>query len=137
MTPQQKIKHLILIRHAEFGGHPEGTEHARDLTAEAVDEQYATLVEDGEHWDAMNEVREGQAETDIKCDWSRHYESKSVAAQYLDGSWVGWTYWYGGGKHAEPEAIDWIPDAYDLNCTEEEKTVTVRTFARVEPEPAQ
>lgn len=132
MTPQQKIKHLILIRHEEFGGDPDLILFAKALEAAEVDTQYGALEENGEHWDAMNEVREGEAETDIKCDWSRHYESKSVAARYLDGSWVGWTYWYGGGKHGEPEGIDWIPDAYALDVIEEEKLVTVRTFSKQE-----
>ena len=130
MTPQQKIRHLIVIRHEEFGDDPDTIAFARALEANEVDEQYHALAENEEHWDAMNEVREGEAETDIECDWSRHYESKSVAAQYLDGSWVGWTYWFGGGKHGEPEGIDWIPDAYALDVTEEEKLVTVRTFTK-------
>jgi hypothetical protein len=82
--------------------------------------------------DARSEVRQGEMETDLPCPSSRHYESKSVAAKLPDGSWVGWTYWYGGGKHGEPEAIDWIDDAYNLNCTEEEKMVTVRIFAKAE-----
>ena len=47
-----------------------------------------------------------------------------------DGSWVGWTYWYGGGKHAEPEVMDWMGEAYPLDCVEEEKMVTVRTFTK-------
>lgn len=29
--------------------------------------------------------------------------------QAPDGTWVGWTYWYGGGKYAEPSAIPWTP----------------------------
>lgn len=132
MTPQQKIRHLILIRHEEFGGDPDLILFAKALEANEVDEQYSALEDNGEHWDAMNEVREGEAETGIECDWSRNYESKAVAAQYLDGSWVGWTYWFGGGKHGEPEGIDWIPDAYQLHVTEEEKMVTVRTFAKAD-----
>jgi hypothetical protein len=67
-------------------------------------------------------------ETHLSCPSSRHYESDAVAAKAPDGSWVGWTYWYGGGKHGEPEAIDWIEDAYDVICAEEEKLVVVRTF---------
>lgn len=102
------------------------------IDACVVDEVYDDLVEREEHWDAISETREGTVETNLECDWSRHYESKAVAAQYIDGSWVGWTYWYGGGKHGEPEAIDWMDSAYDLTCTEEEKTVIVRTFARTE-----
>lgn len=82
--------------------------------------------------DAESEIREGEVETNIPCDYSRHYESKSVAMQCVDGSWVGWTYWYGGGKHGEPEAIDWMEDAYYLDCVEEQKMVTVRQFSKVE-----
>jgi hypothetical protein len=40
--------------------------------------------------------------TDIPAPSSRHYEAKSVAKQMSDGTWVGWTFWYGGGKHGEP-----------------------------------
>lgn len=61
--------------------------------------------------------------TDLECETSRHYESEAVACQMLDGSWVGWTSWYGGGKHGEPESIPWIEDAYDLDCKEVVKTV--------------
>lgn len=80
----------------------------------------------------VDEFREGEVETNIEAPWSRNYESKSVAAQMSDGSWVGWTYWYGGGKHANPEEIEWMGDAYDLECVEEEKLVVVRTFTKKE-----
>ncbi|WP_244097750.1 hypothetical protein [Burkholderia anthina] len=50
-----------------------------------------------------------------------------MAAQAPDGSWVGWNYWYGGGKHGEPEAVEWIEDAYDVRVTGE-RTVIKRTF---------
>lgn len=123
MTPIQKLKHLILIRHAEMGG-----ENLLDITnADTIDGLYSVAEE---LWDAKSEVRGGEVVTDIPCDWSRHYESKSVAAKAPDGSWIGWTYWYGGGKHGEPKAIDWIEHAYDLTYTEEQKMVTVQTFAK-------
>tara|TARA_Y100000310_G_scaffold96388_1_gene94157 strand:+ start:70 stop:516 length:447 start_codon:yes stop_codon:yes gene_type:complete len=77
------------------------------------------------------EFRGGEALTDISSEYSRHYESKSVAAN-IDNQWVGWTYWYGGGKHGQPEEIEWMCDAYFLTCKEEVKTVTVRTFEKVE-----
>lgn len=130
MTPEQKIKHLILIRHEEFGDDPETLEFAKGLDASGVEDQFTALNENYELQDATEELRQGTVETGVPCDWSRHYESKSVAAQYLDGSWVGWTYWYGGGKHGEPESVDWMDSAYDLACAEEEKTVTVRTFSK-------
>lgn len=56
--------------------------------------------------------------------------SCATAAKMPDGSWVGWTYWYGGGKHGEPEAIDWMEDAYNVEVVEEIKMVTVQTFSR-------
>ena len=49
--------------------------------------------------DATEEVRcSGIPTLDIDCWGSRHYEAESVVAQVPDGSWVGWTYWTGGGK---------------------------------------
>lgn len=125
MTPEQKIKWAILLLVAEWGENcpPE-------ITPENVDGLYDALVAEDRHWDAMNEIRSGGIETGLECDFSRHYESDAVAKQMPDGSWVGWTYWYGGGKHAEPEVIDWMNSAYNLDCTEEEKMVTVRTFTK-------
>jgi len=128
MTPEQKIKHMILALVAEWSGEP-----LQGVTDDNIDQLYADC---DEKWDAINEIRGGQVETGLESPYSRHYESKSVAAKAPDGSWVGWTYWYGGGKHGEPEAIDWIEYAYDLTCAEEEKTVTVRTFAKATGENA-
>jgi len=125
MTPEQKIKHAILLRAVEM-------ENIKPIdapvTAENVDGLFDESDEGWELQDARNEMRSGQVETDIDCEWSRNYESKAVAAQMPDGSWVGWTYWFGGGKHGEPEAIGWMDAAYDLEVTEEEKMVLVRTF---------
>jgi hypothetical protein len=125
MTPQQKIKHLILLRHDALGM----GETSEPIDAENVDSLYEAL---DEPWDAINEVRDSGIETDLSCDnHSRHYECKSVAVPYVDGSWVGFPYWYGGGKHGEPEAIDWIRDAYDLTMTQREETRVVSIFERV------
>jgi len=128
VTPEQKIKHMVLAVTADWAG-----EDAPAFEAEIVDTLWERLVENDSHWDGMGEVRGGEAETGLPCEWSRHYESKAVAAQAADGSWVGWTYWYGGGKHGLPEEVDWMDSAYDLTCVEEEKVVTVRTFALSPP----
>ena len=125
MTPEQKIKHAIINRSAEWND-----EKPPVININNVDDTYENLVEKDEHWDALYEMREGQVETCIPSESSRHYESKSVAMQAPDGTWVGWTYWYGGGKHAEPDAIDWMDVAYDLDCKEEEKVVVVREFTK-------
>lgn len=125
MTPTQKIKATIIVRSANDYG-SKRPENIQELTGEQIDEFY----ELGEYQDAEQDFRTGYQETEIPCDYSRHYETKSVAAKMFDGSWVGWTYWYGGGKHGNSEEIDWMEDSYDLDCEEEEKLVIVRTFSK-------
>lgn len=125
MTPEQKLKWAILEKAAEH--------EKKDppvVTAENVDELYDALVDEDGHLDPKEEIRCSGEETGLPCQLSRHYESDAVAAKMPDGSWVGWTYWYGGGKHGEPEAIDWMDTAYFVDCKEEEKLMTVRTFAK-------
>lgn len=125
MTPEQKVKWLILQVAARFN-----KTNAPEYPCENVDQLYDSLVANDEHWDAKSEVRCSGIETGLECDYSRHYESSAVAMQMPDGSWVGWTYFYGGGKHSEPSAIEWMEHAYDVTCTEEEKVVVVRTFSK-------
>lgn len=61
---------------------------------------------------------------------SRHYDDTFVVKQIND-VWVGWTYWTCGGKHGEPESIDWISDAEFVKVQSEEVvTVVKRTFMR-------
>lgn len=117
MSPEQYIKKGILDLAREW----------KDGNKNLSEEE---LKESGDWCDAYREFREGQVETpEIETEWSRHYESKAVAAQ-IDGVWVGWTYWYGGGKHGEPQEIEWMENSYFLDCVEEEKLVTVRTFKK-------
>lgn len=125
MTPEQKIKWLILAKVAAWEKKP-APEYPRDN----IDELYNNALEWDITCDARNAVRYGEVETKLECDWSRHYESEAVATKMPDGSWVGWTRWEGGGKHGEPEAMPWMEDAYDLDCKEEEKLVVVRTFKK-------
>lgn len=126
MTPQQKIKWLVCSLNARQKKLPQ-----LDYPVSDIDKLYDVLVEKDLHWDALSELRYGTIETDIECESSRHYESKSVAAQLPDGSWVGWTYWYGGGKHARPEEIDWVGEAYNLNCAETEIVTIKRKFTKI------
>jgi len=136
MTPENKIRREMLLQYKD-SGEVEDSDLAvllqTDLSSdELVDEAYDLFIQQNDHWDIKSEFREGQVETNIPADYSRHYEAKSVAAKMSDGSWVGWTYWYGGGKHGDPESIDWICDAYDLTCVEEEKLIVVQTFTKIE-----
>jgi len=129
MTPEQKIKREILLDAIK---HNEEFSWKGSLTAENIDEVYETVFGDSDaKGECEDEFREKGIETDILSDYSRNYESKSVAYQLNDGTWVGWTFWYGGGKYGEPESIEWMSDAYELTCVETEKLVTVREFTKV------
>lgn len=134
LTAPEKIKLYVMCQ-------------SEDITQEIVDEyiegyldtfvEFPTVSEIFDDFsgnyniqDHLSNFRTGGTETNLPCEYSRHYESESVAAQVLDGSWVGWTYWFGGGKHGEPEAIEWLEYAYRLDCEEEEQIVIVRTFSK-------
>ncbi len=127
MTPQQKLKHAILLKAADL----DDITLCEAVTTDNVDRLYEQKDLNGELQDARNEIRCCGEKTSLKCDWSRHYESEATAARMPDGTWVGWTYWYGGGKHSEPEEVEWIEDAYDLTMEEKQVTVTRRTFTKV------
>lgn len=129
MTPEQKIKWSIINKVCSWKG-SEPPEVNDENVNEIWDEMRHETHED-ECYDAMCEIREGDVETNINPECSRYYESKSVAALMPDNTWVGWTYWYGGGKHACPEEVCWIDSSYDLNCVEYEKTVTIKEFPKV------
>lgn len=134
LSAEYKLKQFAYSR--SFPGHKLDTkqdieefEHQveeSDFDGDEMDE-----ISEDDLRDALSELRDNyDEETVIPCDYSRNYESKSVAKKMKDGTWIGWTFWYGGGKHGEPEAIDWIEHAYYLDCNEEEKVVTVRTFTK-------
>jgi len=98
-----------------------------------IEEVFDYIHEEYGFEDVIQTVRYSGERTGVKCDkFSRCYECEEVAAQMLDGSWVGWTFWHGGGKHGNPEEVPWIEDAYDLDVSEEEKVVIVRTFTKSE-----
>lgn len=124
MTPVQKLKYAILDLHHiwEHGG-----PILYNMTGNEIDEAW-DMADD--LTDAMNEIRSGGFDTGLETESSRHYENTASAVQCPTGEWVGYTYWYGGGKHGNPEEIDWIEYAYDIECVSEQKLVTVNTFTR-------
>lgn len=69
-------------------------------------------------------------ETRLECPSSRHYEAKSVA-RLVEGIWIGWTFWFGGGKYGEPSAMEWLNDAYFLHITNT-RLVEVHDFEKIE-----
>jgi len=124
MTPEQMIKCHILneaISNDDLIWY-------EDISANNVDLVWDHFVDSDLHWDYISDYRHGTP-TDLPTQFSRHYEAKEVATKFGD-RWIGWTYWYGGGKYGEPESIDWMGSAYFLECVEETKVVTVRTFSK-------
>ena len=76
-------------------------------------------IHDDVTYEEMYEMREeGKPSNILTKHCSRHYEVDEVYYQVKTGEFVGWSYWHGGGKHAEPEAIDWISDSYILEVAE-------------------
>lgn len=128
LTAEQRIKRQILI---------DADLHAKDgvrieITADNVDELFEGAKGDdgyGLQDDICAFRCSGTDTPEIPTPHSRHYEADSVARKLDDGTWVGWIYWHGGGKHGEPGAIDWMGSAYELDVQEEEKLVVVRTFS--------
>jgi hypothetical protein len=134
MTPEYVLKSAMLDELANceeltsiIKG-PFDTEEKIDAAFEAIeDADFEDLVADAE-----SELRDSYThETDLPCEDCRHYESMSVARKFGD-RWVGWTYWYGGGKHGEPESVEWMEDAYFVDVKEE--TRVVLSFSKVEDE---
>ena len=98
-----------------------------DFVSEYVDKEdyeniwYDIKSEFDEAYEVEYEMRNG---VEIKLPpktSSRHYEI-DVHAMKVDGVWGAWDFYYGGGKHGEPEAFDWISNARIVEC--EEKIVT-------------
>lgn len=128
MTPEQRIKRHILLEAIDLN---DDLNWDGEITEENVDEAYeSVLVDTDSHWDFEREFRESGEDTGLPSQYSRHLEAKEVARQLSDGAWVGWTYWYGGGKFAEPEAVEWMEYAYYVEVSQETRVVNV--FKKVE-----
>lgn len=123
MTPSQKIKYAIIKLDYEWT-----EEQLPEITKDNIDDIYY----DGDFYEAADEIRRSGVETGLpKREYSRHYETEEVAIKTPDGSWVGFTFWHGGGKHGNTEEIEWIKYAYDVNCKEEVQTVIVQKFSKL------
>lgn len=128
LKPENAIRREILLQAERNGDIKLGSVE----TDEAVNTFYDLLMQKDLHYEYESEFREGAVETEVPCDSCRHYESKSVAMKTGNGIWIGWTYWYGGGKYGEPGAIPWMEEAYYLDCEETRQMVTVRKFTKKE-----
>jgi hypothetical protein len=131
MTPEQILKAAILEQVAQWIS-DEGDIEIPLSGPFDTDEKINAAFEVIEKYGLDDEISEAESnlrgsythETGIKCQSSRHYESKAVARQFGD-KWVGWTYWYGGGKHGEPGSVEWMEHAYFVEAKEETQVVLV------------
>lgn len=127
LTPTQLIKKAILKTVPGFFKDFECPNAL--LTGEDIEAAWEYGEENDYLQDATQEFRSGQVEADgVDVGWSRHCEIKPVAAQ-IDGVWVCWGFEYGGGRHFE-ESGNWLYDAFFVECIEEERLVTIRTFKK-------
>ena len=130
MTPKQKIRWLILAKMAEWEG-----KELPPYPDEHIDDKWDMLEDDlGDYYHDLSDetevIRSGEIRTGIEGFSVGNYESNGVAHQLPDGSWVGWPYFYGGGKNGSPEEVEWMEYAYDVNCVKEVRVVKV--FRRIE-----
>jgi len=123
MKAETKLKYAILDLAAIWNDEILSKTLTEEEVEELWDETYYIT-------DAINEIRGCGTPTGLDAPHSRHYESQAVGIECPTGEWVGYTYWYGGGKHGNPEEIDWIEHAYDITCVEEQKMMTVQTFSK-------
>ena len=104
------------------------------LDSEYSEDLWHALSESGYLYDAEDEFRNGGQPSGLATRYDcRHYENEEHAYLLDTGEWVGFTYWYGGGKHGEPGAVEWMEGAYFLDVREETRVVSVfskrdRTF---------
>lgn len=136
MTAQQQLKKRILQRAVTMG--LVSIDRATlDNNGAHIDALFDLHSQDHQLQDAINEIRYGVEHTNLpdRTPYMRgldNYEKQSVAALMDDGTWVGWTYWYGGGKFAEPSAIPWLEYAYLVTMEEKDVIVKQRTFTVIE-----
>ena len=129
MKPINKIKKTIILKVIadEYDDSIESLPMETDEDVEYLYEVFHGL----DSYGYEEEFRQGEYKTKLKTSsFSRCYESTEVASKMFDGTLVGWTYWYGGGKHGDPSSIDWMYDSYEV--TSEPKVVTIDVFTRVE-----
>ena len=115
LTAQQKLKLWIMRADPEIAVEMEATIPDHPTNGE-VDLLWG-IMEDAVS-DLVSNLSDAGEATGLPCGRSRHYETESMARQMDDESWVGWTRYYGGGKHGEPWSVDWISGAYDVEMTE-------------------
>lgn len=103
-------------------------------TEEEIEAAYQQMRKDiGFDW--MQDVMSGHFETGLPVEskmYSRYCETKMVGIETMDKNFIGFPRYFGGGKHFDE--YSWYDTSVDfaeyLDCKEEQKLVTVRTFSK-------
>lgn len=115
LTPQQALMLYILQN------------NSIDADENTSPEDIEDLFDDQDYHDDLFQLRFSGEITNLPAPPSRHYETEQVAIETPVG-WVSWTYWCGGGKHGNPEEIEWFEDAFFVDVEEKEVIKIERTF---------
>lgn len=127
MNAQQLLRKAILLKAVDF----ENIEPFNvNLDGAGIDNLYSGYDVNSELFDAWEEIRCGgiDAKGLLPVSSSRYYEIDAVAIN-IDGVWVAYDFWHGGGKYGEPSDYDFIEDARIVNCEEKQVMVTVYNFS--------
>lgn len=126
MNAQQLLRKAILLKAVQF----KNIEPFKDgLSGDEIDKLYESYDRWNELADPWNEIRYSGIDCNLKPQTSsRYYEVDSKAIE-IDGIWVQFDYYYGGGKFGEPEEFDYIENAKIVNCEKKEVVVTEYTFS--------
>lgn len=84
--------------------------------------------------DVVSEFRDSGENINDKVYEDRYYCYRDVAIPITgrDDLYLAWTYYFGGGKHAQPWDVEWMEDCYLLRCREVEETRIVKVYEKVE-----
>jgi len=126
LTPHQLLKKKIVGR---INSQNYNDFHEPIGTPEEIEAAYDLAVFKRIHWDFVEEVRDSGIKTDLPAPFNRNYEI-DIHAHFIDNQWVAFPYYYGGGKYGEPGAMPWMEESFFVDCKEEERVVTVRTFSK-------
>ena len=79
------------------------------------------------------EIRVGNVRTGLVPEFRSYVESEAVAIPVtgIPSLYIGWTYFFGGGKYSEPNAIEWMENCYLVKA--KDRVQTVRFFERDVP----
>ena len=140
LTPQDYINYQVLTEMLECGmeltltrGIVLSLSNATEISEDLQEYIEGSDYPEDYFTNELNCLRESGDECNIPPkEYSRHYEVDYVVKE-IEGKWIGWNYWYGGGKYGEPDTIDWVSDSEFVEVASEDVvTVVKRTFKRKE-----